>query len=264
MVDIATCFALGDASACGSRLRVDGSRGRLTSSGSERNGRAQRGGSAKSSDIRRSSLRGGRSATTSNHYWDGSFSDDDRCGYQRLFPRPPGSITGEWTPRYMYDQWTPSLLREAAPEAKILILLRDPWRRFLSGVAHEERVLERDLRRANGDYLRLMVRHDAFQRSLYAEQVRRITERFDRSRVLILQYERCLQDPRSALGLTFEFLGLDLPAGLTVERRSMPPAPNSGLVLALERNLRSRLSADVNRLVAMAPDIDPELWPECW
>jgi hypothetical protein len=195
-------------------------------------------------------------------YWRDRFGDDDRAGYQRLFPRPPGALTGEWTPRYMYDPWVPALLGEAAPDARILILLRDPWRRFLSGVAHEERVLSRDLRRANGDYLRLMIRHDALQRSLYAEQVQRITERFDGSRVLVLQYERCVQEPVAELERTFAFLDLEAPAKLEIERRAPSPVPASGVPPAVEEELRARLSADVGRLAALVPEIDPGLWSE--
>jgi hypothetical protein len=198
-----------------------------------------------------------------DRFWRGRFSAADRVGYERLFPRPPGLLTGEWTPRYMYDAWVPMLLREAAPDARILILLRDPWRRFLSGVAHEERVLSRDLKRSNGDYLRLMIRHDALQRSLYAEQVQRITEQFGRPRVLILQYERCVQEPVAELERTFEFLGLEAPAKLEIERRAPSAAPASGIPSAVEESLRERFCADVGTLAGLEPDIDPELWPEC-
>lgn len=209
-----------------------------------------------------------------DRFWRDRFSAEDRDGYRRLFPRPSGAITGEWTPRYMYDPWTPALLHEAAPEARILILLRDPWRRLVSGIAHEERVLSRflrdeegavsrHLRRARGDHLRLMIRHEALRRSLYTDQVRRIVERFDRERVLVLQYERCVQEPDAELARTFAFLGLDGPAGLTVERRSLPPAQASGIAAAVEEEMRERLCEDVGRLAALVPEIDTGLWPEC-
>jgi hypothetical protein len=199
-----------------------------------------------------------------DRYWRDPFSADDCAGYQRLFPRPAGAVTGEWTPRYMYDQWSVPLLREAAPDARILVLLRDPWRRFLSGIAHDQRVLSRELGSAKGDYLRLMIRHDALRRSLYAGQVERITEHFDRSQVLILQYERCVSDPDVELTRTFAFLGLDDPAsGLEFERGVAPPAPASGFSHDVEEALRARLAADVATLVEREPGIDPEIWPEC-
>ena len=77
------------------------------------------------------------------HFFDGyfgrEFSDSDVEAYHRLFPRPKGSLIGEWSPRYLHDFWTPALLRRAAPEAKILVLLRDPLQRYQSGLRHESR-----------------------------------------------------------------------------------------------------------------------------
>jgi hypothetical protein len=108
-----------------------------------------------------------------------------------------------------------------------------------------------------------MIRHDALQRSLYAGQVERLAEHFDRSRILILQYERCVQEPAAELERTFAFLDLELPPGLEIDRRAPAPAPASGLPPAVEEDLRARLGADVARLAAAAPEIDRELWPEC-
>ena len=196
-------------------------------------------------------------------FWGRGFSAEDRLGYQRLFPRPPGTITGEWTPRYMYDPWVPPLLREAAPETRVLILLRDPWLRYVSGVAHVERVLARDLRRGNQDYLRLMIRHDALERSLYAAQVRHLLESFDRSQVLVLQYERCVREPEEELERTFRFLGLELPAAIEVERRAGVPAPVPAKSTPFEEEVRRRLAADVEELMRSQPAIDPALWPTC-
>jgi len=43
-------------------------------------------------------------------FWDGSFGEDDAARYREQFPRAEGAIAGEWTPRYMYDVWTPARL----------------------------------------------------------------------------------------------------------------------------------------------------------
>jgi hypothetical protein len=196
-------------------------------------------------------------------FWQREFTDADADGYRRLFPRPDGALTGEWTPRYMHDPWTPGLLSRCAPDARILIILRDPWERLLGGLGHEFRVLERELGRSHGDYLRLMIRNDAFQRSCYAAQVERVLDAFDRAQVLILQYERCVAEPRPALEQTFAFLGLDVPRTLEVEvkagisRRPRPMPP------AIDVELQAALAADVERLVRAAPEIDPDLWPTC-
>jgi hypothetical protein len=70
------------------------------------------------------------------HYFD-PFSDvalEDRDVelYHRFFPRPDGAMTGEWTPSYMVDRWIPPPLQQAAPKAKLLVLLRDPVERYRS------------------------------------------------------------------------------------------------------------------------------------
>src|SRR3712207_2873804 len=43
----------------------------------------------------------------------------DIAAYHERFPHRPGTITGEWTGRYMFDAWTPPLLRRAAPQARL-------------------------------------------------------------------------------------------------------------------------------------------------
>jgi len=71
------------------------------------------------------------------HFFDSRWAHDlaqaDIAAYHALFARPTGHVAGEWTPGYMLDAWTPALLRRAAPEALLLVLLRDPVERFRSG-----------------------------------------------------------------------------------------------------------------------------------
>ena len=101
-----------------------------------------------------------------DRFWNAEFTATDGDGYRALLPRPPGKTTGEWTPRYMYDPWTLPLLQLCAPTAKILVLLRDPWDRFISGLGHERRVFARELHGRRERDLGLMIRADAFRRSI--------------------------------------------------------------------------------------------------
>ena len=59
--------------------------------------------------------------------------------YHRWFPRPHDRLTGEWTPDYIQYSWVPALLAQAAPQTRLLVLLRDPIERFRSGLAHQRR-----------------------------------------------------------------------------------------------------------------------------
>lgn len=187
-------------------------------------------------------------------FWDEPFSERDVADYHRMFPRPASRVAGEWTPRYMYDFWTPPLLHAAAPDARILVLLRDPVERYRSGLAHD---LGRGAPRAP------LVADEALRRGLYHDQLCRLLEHFDRGRLLVLQYERCLEDPAGELRRTCRFLGLDpadfLPEG--IERRVTRTRRRAVLDEHVQEALRSAYAEDVRRLVESFPEIDPSLWP---
>ena len=106
----------------------------------------------------------------------------------------------------MLDAWTPALLRRAAPEARLLVLLRDPVERFRSGTTLAEN------RFTVGSTARAAA-NAAFNRGLYADQLLRLWQAFPREQVLVLQYERCVADPRGELARTYAFIGLapDVP-----------------------------------------------------
>ena len=81
-------------------------------------------------------------------------------------------MTGEWTPRYMYDGWPLAQIAQVAPKARILVMLRDPVDRYASGYARENR-LARD--RGEAGISAAMV-EDQRVRGFYAGQVERVLE----------------------------------------------------------------------------------------
>ena len=189
-------------------------------------------------------------------YWSGEFDDSDIERYHRFFPRPEGARTGEWTPGYMLDYWTPPLLRRAAPEARLLVLLRDPVERFRSGVSRAETRLTLGRRGVPSP-------NHAFQRGLYADQLCRLWAVFPRERTLVLQYERCVADPGGQLGRTFAFLGVDPGRAPSIDfARRVNPA--RGPKLRLRRDQVARLvhcyAAENARLAELVPEIDLGLW----
>jgi hypothetical protein len=192
-----------------------------------------------------------------NRFWDGEVPPDFAQTYASLFPRPPGTISGEWTPRYMHDYWSLPLLREAAPDARVLVILRDPVERYRSGAARMVRLAEEA-----GRPLRMIEITDALWRSFYHEQLKRLFELYRRDQVLVLQFERCRTDPAGQMEATCRFLGLEpfgeLPSQLVRDRspRDKPP-----LADRLRDELVARLSDDVRKLIDLCPEIDPSLWP---
>jgi sulfotransferase family protein len=128
------------------------------------------------------------------------FTDDDAARYAELFCRPLGGVSGEWTPRYICDFWVPPLIARAAPNAKLLVLLRDPVARYLSGVRHGVQLANLPVHVAE---------RDAFWRGMYHAQLRNYLRFFPTERILVQLYEKCLAEPEREAQRLFEFLELD-------------------------------------------------------
>jgi hypothetical protein len=181
------------------------------------------------------------------------FTAGDAEEYRRWFPRPPGRLTGEWTPDYLAWPWAPPLLRQAAPDARVLVLLRDPVDRYASGLGHE---------RAVGNRVTPEAAANAFWRGMYGAQLQWLYRWFPQSQVLVLQYELCREATSRELSRTFEFLGVDpgfVPADATArvnesrERVLLSKDQRRALALAYAEDLRS--------FAAVHPHIDVDRWP---
>ena len=186
--------------------------------------------------------------------------DADREAYYRYFPRPQGKMVGEWTPRYMNVPGVVEAMKSLAPEAKLLVLLRDPVERYRSGVGQWQKHKER-----RGKRLNLWAgRKDAYARSFYGFALRPYVEAFGLERLLILQFEQCLQDPAGEYQRTLDFLGLPawtpppeiLGKAFNASKRRPSPA-----ALDEPPDLVETLEPDVHELLTFAPDIDLSLWP---
>jgi hypothetical protein len=195
------------------------------------------------------------------HYFDrfylGGWAEREIAGYHQYFPRDGKRKVGEWTPLYMSAPWVPALLSQAAPRVRLLVLLRDPVERYLSGLQHDAGAA-----REQGASLSRLSPLDAFARGLYHAQLSSLLAHFERSQILVLQYERCAREPLVELRKTFEFLELsdvDFVPDLTIapNRQASKPKLDSQAKQAYVRAYRD----DVLALVEAFPEIDLELWP---
>lgn len=187
-----------------------------------------------------------------NRFAASSFGAGERARYHAWFPRPSGMVTGEWTPDYLHLGWVPPLLAEAAPRAKLLVLLRDPVERFRSGVAHH---------RGRNGALTAGAYSDALARGFYGQALSEWMRHFPREQMLVLQYERCVRDPLGELQRTYRFL--DLPPFVPDEISERVNESRTQLALPGDARLRLRelYAPDVLSLVAGMPEIDTRLWP---
>ncbi|MGH9103586.1 MAG: sulfotransferase domain-containing protein [Acidimicrobiales bacterium] len=187
-------------------------------------------------------------------FWAGGFGPGDVAEYHRWFPRPPGQLTGEWTPDYLHQHWVAPLLRRSAPEARIMVLLRDPVDRYRSGLAHH---LE------HGERITPLIASDAFVRGLYADALGRLEVLYGADRVLVLQYEAYRDAPAARLAETLRFLGLDdtwQPPDLR-SRVNPTRVPKVDLDEGECRHLAELYADDVARLGQRYPHLDLDRWP---
>ena len=150
----------------------------------------------------------------------------------------------------------PRLLKAAAPEAKLLVMLRDPVARYRSQ-------LSIDVRGRSCDPAAHPLAQDALPRGMYLTQLERVLRHFPREQMLMLQFERCVADAAAQLRRTYEFIGLErsdfVPAA--VAERVNPGAPPFKLQPDVVDDMTITLANEVRGLVELFPEIDPELWP---
>jgi hypothetical protein len=176
--------------------------------------------------------------------------------YHRFFPRPPGTLVGEWTPNYNELPQLP-LLGRLAPDASLLMMVRDPIERYRSGIAMRTRY-------RMGDPRSVEFEERAVERGMYASSLDRVRGALPRHKLLVLQYERCVLDPATELARTYRFLGLDEGFRPTwaKHRVNRTPGDRPPVSAATRRRLVELYAPDVARLARIAPEIDLELWPD--
>jgi hypothetical protein len=186
-------------------------------------------------------------------YWQEPFGDDDLTRYAEFFPRPPGKLAGEWSPGYMAHFWVPPLLRKAAPDARLLVVLRDPVERYRSGLALQFATQRPSFAGAS----------TAFRLGCYGSQLELLTSYFPREQILVLQHEQCVNDTKSELMKTYQFLGLDEhfePPDMT-GRRNESRGAKPELAASTRDALVAAYAPEIARLQQLVPDLAVELWP---
>jgi len=184
-----------------------------------------------------------------------TLSAEEIARYHSYFPRSPDlQNVGEWTPDYMYSRALPRQLAEAAPDARMLVMLRDPVDRFASGFTRGRRLAAES--GIGGADAELAARN--VESGMYFEPVAMLLEACGRDRVLILQYERCRAQYPAELRRTHEFLGLDPDRGPAPPVRE--PRERSLPAAELER-LAERYAPDVRKLADLLPELDVAWWP---
>ncbi len=189
-----------------------------------------------------------------DRYCTEGFGDGEIARFHGFFPRRSGRIVGHWSADGLSYPWIAPLLGRAAPEAKIIVMVRDPVAVVMDRLA----ATTGTRRSAGGADLA-----DAVDRGFFGTQLERLHGLFPAPQVQVLQYEHCLSDAPGVLARTAEFLGLE-----GYERPVLPHPigtvegiPDERLCAATRSRLQALFADDVARLTQLAPDVDLARWP---
>jgi hypothetical protein len=192
----------------------------------------------------------GDARTYREHIWR-------RADYEALFTAaPPGTLRGESTPFYLYSEGAQQRIKALIPEAKLIVVLRDPIERAHSNWTHlwsagldpigdfVQACAAEDRRIADGwadfwHYLRL---------GLYGRQIEHLYTVFPPEQVLVFRYRSLIADPAALLNVVCGFLGVELDLLTEVPRENVTAQPNpTGRHRSVARLLRAG-SAVTSRL----------------
>ncbi|MGZ4481969.1 MAG: sulfotransferase domain-containing protein [Gaiellales bacterium] len=171
------------------------------------------------------------------HYFDLQFGCGERW-YRAHFPtelqraavrRRTGHdlVTGEASPYYLFHPRVPGRAHELLPDARLVVMVRDPVKRAYSHYHHEvslgmetlgfEQALDAEPHRLAGEaeriasdpgYVSVSHQHHSYKaRGLYLDQLRAWLEWYPREQLLILRSEDFFADPGGVIDQVLEFIG---------------------------------------------------------
>lgn len=164
------------------------------------------------------------------HFFDSNYHKG-RAWYAAHFPRDPrdGTISGEGSPYYLFHPHCAARIYQSFPDAKLLVLLRNPIDRAMSHHGHERRqggerrsmqeAFDQELERVPAEEQRLLAdpradsrihrRESYLSRGIYAPQLARYFERFPREQILVQRYERFFAEPEAHFARVLDHIGVD-------------------------------------------------------
>jgi len=192
----------------------------------------------------------GDALTYREHVWE-------RDEYEALFDgAPPGAVLGEATPFYLYDPGAMRRIHDLLPEAKLIVIIRDPVERAHSNWTH---LWSAGLEPV-GDFVRACAEEDRRIAAgwapfwhyaglgRYGEQLDRAFSLFPREQVLVLRYRLLIDDPAATLGRICGFLGVEAGVLSEIPRENVTAHPEHTLAHRAV-SLGMRASDAVGRLL---------------
>ena len=162
------------------------------------------------------------------HYFSKNYEKGFEWYMKRFKPSEREKILGEITPYYLFHPLAPRRIHTIAPNAKLIILLRDPVRRSISQYFHSQRLgvetlqireafkAEDERLRDAKDYIERTGKnhfshqeHSYKSRSRYEKQLPQWEELFTKEQILIIKSEDLFIEPELNLNKIQEYIGLE-------------------------------------------------------
>jgi hypothetical protein len=190
----------------------------------------------------------GDAKTYREHVWR-------RADYEALFERArEGALKGESTPFYLYDRAAQRRIKALIPDAKLIIVLRDPierahsnwthlWSAGLDPVGDFVQACEREPARAAAgwaDFWRYV------SLGKYGEQLAHLYSLFPRDNVLVFRYRALVTDPAQSLDLVCSFLEVRTALISELPRENVTAHPHPSVryrAIATARRASTAISA---------------------
>jgi hypothetical protein len=173
------------------------------------------------------------------HYFDLNFERGESW-YRANFGREgQAGINIDSSPYYLFHPLVPQRAHALVPNAKLVVLLRDPVRRayshywhqrdkgreslsFEDAIAAEPDRIDRDHQRLALGEIEISEAHQCFSylaRSRYAEQLERWLRFYPREQLLVLRFEDLARDPLLVTNEALAYVGLSPLSGAKLEPR---------------------------------------------
>ena len=198
----------------------------------------------------------------SKKYWE--WYVDDFTTYLKLFKNVTNQkAIGEISNGYLFSTVSANEIKDKYPEAKIVMILRNPVSRayshYLANVRDGRTTLsfrdelEADLKKSNKGWCKS---HNYVEMGMYYQQVKRFMDAFPNNQILIFLNDDLKTDANAVGKKLFDYIGVDANASINYSNKQneakMPKWPRlikfitqTGLKRKLSRALPSRIQTNV-------------------
>ncbi len=150
----------------------------------------------------------------------------DKAKYLKLFRKVTDEkAIGEATPTYLQDPESAKLIHNVVPDARIIILLRDPVERAFShyltikSQGIEKNSFHNVIKQSIEIRLKGIEKYNTYlDHGLYAKAVKRYVNIFGTNKVKILIFEEFIKDPKKTIQDVLDFLGVKSEPPQNVEQ----------------------------------------------